>query len=234
MLRLIRAEDDYGALMTDPAWFKFHGDMRGGKYPEIDLVRFVARRRDAEGTPALDVGCGAGAHFWYLLREGYDVHGIDGVPQALEILESRLAAEGLGPIPDGRLKAGSFDSLPWPDEHFELVVDVDAITANKLDTIRKTVAEVQRVLKPGGAFFSRVFSTECDGYDKAQEVEPHTLDEVPDGPIAGHGTTHFFDEQEIRELFAAFQVELGYTTRTDRGFKVCEWLVQAEKPGVSH
>src|SRR5947207_8623932 len=57
------------------------------------LVDAVHQRK----TPgkALDLGCGTGVYSVYLARQGYEVTGLDFIPQALEMARKRSATENV-------------------------------------------------------------------------------------------------------------------------------------------
>src|SRR6218665_3925654 len=137
---------------------KFRG-RSWGRYPPEDLVRFMGRRfraADKGAVKVLEVGCGPGANLWFMHREGFAVHGIDISPTAIAIANARLANENAGiPSPAADLRVGHFARLPWPDGHFDLVVDIFALYANTTDVIGQTLAEIARVLKPVALFFAR-------------------------------------------------------------------------------
>jgi ubiquinone/menaquinone biosynthesis C-methylase UbiE len=111
----------------------------------------------AAGDPerVLEVECGDGEATLFLSREfpRARVRGVDRSEQAV-----RAATARVGLDPEGRVafKVGQPRSLPFPDDHFDLVVFVDA---------RPAAAETARVLRPGGflvlAYTSR--SREPDG-----------------------------------------------------------------------
>ena len=207
-----------------------------GRYPPEDFVRFIGRNYkncDRQALKILEVGCGPGANLWFLHREGYAVSGIDGSPAAIEIASERLESEnqGLNPIvPD--LKVGDFKDLPWGGGSFDGVVDIFAIYANTNEVIAKTLSEVYRVLKPGGRFYAKLWGRKCTGYGEGIELEPGTYDEIPTGPCANMGVSHFFDEAEIRRVFSDFQIDaIDNVLRVDghSGSVIEEYLCQFTK-----
>lgn len=208
-----------------------------GRYPPEELVRFVSRTfgdvRDRSAVKFLEVGCGPGANIWYLVREGYAVSGIDGSPTAIRQAMGRLESEGLlKTAAQVDLRQGDFSSLPWSNDCFDAVIDIEAIYANEVEVIRSCIGEIHRVLKSDGIFFGKMFGTKTTGYSTGTEVEVNTFDDVLEGPCAGFGTTHFFSESELQRLFSGFSTfSLDWVYRTDRGgtAEVFEWLVTAKK-----
>lgn len=86
----------------------------------------------------LDVGCGTGANLEMLARFG-DAEGVDISEDALAFCRAR----GLT-----RVRGGAAESLPYADAQFDLVTALDVV--EHLDDDRAGLAEMRRVLKPGG------------------------------------------------------------------------------------
>ncbi len=220
-----------------------------GRYPPEELIRFVARNfgdvPERGEVRFLEVGCGPGANLWFLRREGFAVAGIDGSHAAIDQARARLAADGLNDLPArshasaeaGRpdqidLRQGNFASLPWGDESFDAVFDIEAIYANEMSTIRSCVAEIHRVLKPGGLFFGKMFGARTTGHGTGDPIEDNTTDDPTEGPCAGFGLCHFFTEAELDEVFGRFaSLSVDWVHRSDHGqtISVFEWLVSARK-----
>ncbi len=89
---------------------------------------------------ALVVGCADGEAVLLLAREfpAARVRGLDPSPELV-----REATARVGLDPEGRVafKAGKASSLPYPDEHFDLVAQMNGALRPK---------ELVRVLRPGG------------------------------------------------------------------------------------
>ena len=223
------------SLKTAQRWEETFSSRTWGRYPPEELVRFIARTfgaaADRSAVRILEVGCGPGANLWYLRREGFTIAGIDGSPTAITQAADRLRAEGLlreGDAVD--LRQGHFATLPWPDASFDAVIDIEAVYANELETIRACLAEIHRVLKPAGLFFGKMFGTKTAGFGTGISLEANTFLDPTVGPCAGFGLSHFFTEAELRQLFSAFaRLSLDWVHRTDRGgtVEVFEWLVTA-------
>lgn len=113
--------------------------------------RFDARRR------VLDAGCGDGRNLAYLLRRGFECFGIDRDPAAVERVRA-LAAE-LGDAPPANFVAGEVDRLPWEDGSMDAVLCSAVLHfADDEAHFGRMVAEMGRVLAPGGLFFARLAS----------------------------------------------------------------------------
>ena len=179
-----------------------------GRYPPEDLVRFMGRnfrRADKNLISVLEVGCGPGANLWFMHREGFAVHGIDVSGAAIAIAGTRLAVENAGitsPLPD--LRVGNISQLPWPDDHFDVVVDVFAVYANTIDVINDALSEIVRVLKPGGLFYCKLWGTNSTGFGQGLLIEPGTYDAIPEGPCKQMGVSHFFTLAEIKSVFGRY------------------------------
>jgi SAM-dependent methyltransferase len=96
----------------------------------------------------LELGCGDGCLSVLLARTGgFQVAGIDIVPLAVELAQKRAAREGVAL----ELAVGNVLALPWPDAHFDVLVDGHCLHCIVLDDRRRFFSEAWRVLKPGGA-----------------------------------------------------------------------------------
>jgi SAM-dependent methyltransferase len=188
----------------DPAWEQIFSSREWGKYPPEHVVRFVARtfyrasrRSDVR---LLEIGCGPGANVWFAAREGFSVSGIDGSASAIRGANERLSSEGL----HADLRVGDFTSLPWADNTFDGVVENVSLYCNGSESIRAALAEVRRVLKPGGPFQASFFTTNTWGYGLGTLVEPDGFTDIVVGPLVGTGFCLFMSRERLMALFQDF------------------------------
>jgi len=99
---------------------------------------------DVAGLEALDVGCGDGDLAAWLCRTGAKVTGLDPDPRMLAAARERLMSERVSM----KLVQGDIHALPFEDGSFDLVTAVAVLCL--VSDARRAVAEMTRVLKPGG------------------------------------------------------------------------------------
>jgi tellurite methyltransferase len=129
------------------------GDIDIYLFDQLLRGRFDARRR------VLDAGCGAGRNLPYFLARGFDIYAIDAEEDAVAATR-RLAAALAPSLPADRVRQGAVDALPWLGASMEAVVCSAVLHfARDHDHFDRMVAEMWRVLAPGGLFFARLASS---------------------------------------------------------------------------
>lgn len=106
--------------------------------------RFAGRR-------LLEIGCGMGTDLARFARGGADVHAIDLTPRHLAIARQRL-------LNDRRIVKvvrSDAETLPFADATFDVVYSFGVI--HHTPGIRQAVAEIHRVIKPGGRAIVAVY-----------------------------------------------------------------------------
>jgi tellurite methyltransferase len=127
------------------------------QFGPIDIYLFdqILRGRIAPGMRVFDAGCGSGRNLVYLLREGYEVFGVDADPRAVAATRSLAAA-----LPRENFRVESLEAISFP-EHFADVVISSAVLhfARDDNDFGAMLQGTWRVLKPGGLFFCRLASS---------------------------------------------------------------------------
>jgi ubiquinone/menaquinone biosynthesis C-methylase UbiE len=116
------------------------------KNPHEQVVAFVPMLKARNAKRVLDLGCGAGRHTVDLAREGFQVCGIDISENGLAHTREWLTRENLS----AELKRGDIEQIPYPDNFFDAVISVYVIYHKTLAGMQNVIAEIDRVLKPGG------------------------------------------------------------------------------------
>jgi cyclopropane fatty-acyl-phospholipid synthase-like methyltransferase len=118
----------------------------------------LSRRLDAAfavagvqpGMAVLDVGCGRGEILRHCARLGADAYGIDYAPVAVEMATQAVAGEAEAPGKIGVARADA-KRLPFPSERFDRVLLFDVVEHLYPWELELCLADIRRVLKPGGA-----------------------------------------------------------------------------------
>ncbi len=134
-----------------------------GTCPEPAMATFVMRKFGKaypQRTPRiLDIGCGAGAQSLWIAERGFVVNAIDVEQEAISELRFRLR-------PWHAITSSVTNVTDLRDRYSDAAMDaaVDVCTLQHLDhdQVRKALAEIYRVLKPGGWLFSMTASLEHD------------------------------------------------------------------------
>src|SRR5580692_3941914 len=93
------------------------------QFGAIDIYLFdqLLRGRIRPGMRVLDAGCGGGRNLVYLLREGYEISGVDADPRA--IAEVRTLAATLAPqLPADNFRVESVEQMSFPDAFADVVL----------------------------------------------------------------------------------------------------------------
>jgi SAM-dependent methyltransferase len=106
---------------------------------EQDVVRELVGELPGESV-VLDAACGTGRHAAYLAELGHTVVGVDSSAEMLALAAAK--------VPGGRFVAGTLEALPLEDASVDAAVC--ALALSHARDIRPAVAELARVLRPGG------------------------------------------------------------------------------------
>ncbi|MFD6391109.1 class I SAM-dependent methyltransferase [Nocardia sp. NPDC055029] len=110
------------------------------------------RLRVGQGTRVIDVGCGAGRHAFQAYRRGADVVAFDQNAADLadvDVMFEAMAAAGEAPeYAKAETVRGDALDLPYGDGEFDVVIASEILEHVPEDD--RAVAELARVLKPGG------------------------------------------------------------------------------------
>jgi ubiquinone/menaquinone biosynthesis C-methylase UbiE len=103
------------------------------------------------GKEVLEVGHGMGCDLVHAAKAGAAVHGVDLTPHHHEIAKKHFAANGL----PADLHLCDASELPFASNSMDIVYSLGVLHHTN-DTIR-CIAEVYRVLKPGGTFIMALY-----------------------------------------------------------------------------
>ncbi len=112
--------------------------------PNIQLYHRVATQENLSGKNVLEVSCGHGGGASYLMRTVRPAAytGLDLNPDGIEFCRRTHELPGLDFV------QGDAENLPFPDEFFDAVVNVEA--SHCYPHFPRFLDEVARVLRPGG------------------------------------------------------------------------------------
>ena len=122
----------------DVRWIRALKNMVPGRLAYFDT------KVDWRGKAVLDLGCAGGFMSEALDDRGAAVTGIDPAKDAIAAARAHAAGRSV------RYDTGVGEALPYADECFDAVVCVDVL--EHVADLSRVIAEVARVLKPGGVF----------------------------------------------------------------------------------
>lgn len=168
--------------------------------PALIMSEIAERLRRQGCRRVLDLGCGSGRHVVYLARQGFLMTGLDNSPTALRLTGEWAAAERLEAA---LVRADMRAPLPLAEAGFDALVTTQVIHHARLAGVRRTAAEIGRVVRQGGMLFITVPLTP-DPDDEFEAIEPGTL-----VPITGRERGlphHFFTTDELCSILPQFRV----------------------------
>jgi SAM-dependent methyltransferase len=131
------------------------------QFGQIDIYLFdqILRGNIRPGMRVVDAGCGSGRNLVYLLRQGYEVFGVDANAGAVEYV--REMAGVLAPeLPRENFQVSAIETMPFPDGFADVVVCNSVLHfAGDEAQFDAMVRGLWRVLRPGGMLFCRLGST---------------------------------------------------------------------------
>ena len=130
------------------------------QFGQIDIYVFdqILRGNIAPGMRVLEAGCGYGRNLVYLLREGCEVFALDLDPDGIDHVR-RLSASLMTGLPPQNFQVGPIERMPFADAFADVVICSAVLHfARDDEQFHAMLAELWRVLRPGGMLFCRLGS----------------------------------------------------------------------------
>lgn len=141
------------------------------QFGQIDIYVFdqILRGNIAPGVTVVDAGCGYGRNLVHLLREGCVVHAVDANPAAVEHV--RALARTLAPgLPAENFVVAPVEKMPFADGMADVVICNSVLHfARDEEHFLAMVAELWRLVKPGGMLFCRLGSRIGMSFERVRE-----------------------------------------------------------------
>ena len=151
---------------------------------------------------ALELGSGTGNNLKFLSEFGFGkVEGVEGSIKAVQ-----YASDFLKKIEGIQIFNLDFINLPMEDEKYIFCLDRGSITHNSIPDIEQTLNEVYRVLKPGGYFFSAMFSSNHSQLSYSKKFDNYVLSFADIMGVKDGIKASFFQKKDIYSLFSKFEI----------------------------
>lgn len=155
--------------------------------PEAEVLDWAATL--TPGARILDLGAGVGRHALALARQGFAVTAVDAAADGLARLDGTARDLGL----EVAAVEAPMTALPCADQAFDHVLSWNVIYHGDEAVVRRTIAEIARVTRPGGTFLGTMLSARrvpvelakapgreispgtwvFDGHDDGDKAHPH-------------------------------------------------------------
>ncbi len=145
-----------GRVLHGARWYDLFGRVISLGRDKAIREKLIELAAPAPGEKVLDVGCGTGT-LAIALKSSVgtgEVHGIDASPEMIEVAKEKAAKAGS----DIDFQVALIEAIPFPDATFDLVTSSLMLHHLPEDLKRTGLAEIRRVLKPGGRFMAMDFA----------------------------------------------------------------------------
>ena len=167
--------------------------------PDVrELAERLAKKRGA--LRALDLGCGIGRHALLFARLGFRTVALDLAEAGLGEVRRAASHESL----EIETRAAPMTALPFPDGHFDYVLSFNVIYHGDESVVRAAVAEIRRVLHPGGIYQGTMLSKRNANYGVGDEIAPNTF--VREGDDDKNHPHFYCNAGELVALFEGFEL----------------------------
>ncbi len=130
------------------------------QFGQIDIYVFdqILRGNLRPGMRILDAGCGYGRNLVHLLREGCQIFAVDQNAEGVEHVRRLSDSLNTG-LPPENFQVAPIERMPFPDQFADAVLCSSVLHFSRdEDHFRAMLAELWRVLRPGGLLFTRLGS----------------------------------------------------------------------------
>jgi SAM-dependent methyltransferase len=152
------------------------------QFGSIDIYLFdqLLRGRITRRDRVFDAGCGFGRNLVYLMREGYDVCGVDGDGDAIREVRAMAAALAPGISPE-KFRAEPVEQHSFPDASATVVISSAVLHFARDDEAFDAMLNGSwRVLASGGMWFCRLASS-IGMESQLAHVDSDRRHRLPDG-----------------------------------------------------
>jgi SAM-dependent methyltransferase len=205
--------------------------------PQLDFKHFIkwlrkAQHASLEGLRVLDLGSGTGKNSLFLAERGSISTGIELSKTAVKIAKDRAKQKQLQAT---FLQGDIGQKFPFPNESFDLILDV--VSSNSLTNQERAnyVKEINRTLVSGGYMYVKALCK--DGDKNAQNL----IDKFPGAEAntyimpGTNLTEQVFSKEAIEQLYSKyFQIlklerKQSYTQFEGKPYKRFFWLLYLQK-----
>lgn len=213
-------------------WEKTFSNKEWGKYPVLELVRFIAKNfysvKNRKDIKILELGSGPGANLWYLAREGFSVYGIDGSQTACnkaieKLKEDRLETQLIN------IEVGDYFNIldKYENNYFDAIVDIESIYCNLFEKSKQIISKSFDKLKVGGKFLSITFANK-EWHIEYDDIEYHATCDPSIKEYFRYTTRDDIDKlykNEHSVIKDLQMLEMHY----QNGKSKKEWIIELEK-----
>lgn len=184
------------------------------KYPWDHIVSFLMRfnsnHKSSTKPKLLEVGCGSGNNLAFAAKEGFNVYGIDISPTALTFASDLISSTNS----EFSLHLGSFLSLPYQDNYFDIVIDRCSLTCVDIVEQLTAVNEILRCLKPGGLFHYSSYGFDHPSRTNSTLVASSLYTDISTGNLVNAGSLSFLKPEQVSSLFTTDWKILSFVTHS--------------------
>ena len=220
----------------DPVWDDIYESGHEQKAPWDMVVSFVYQNKpknvENRDINILEVGCGTASNLRFFAAERFNVSGIDASRKAIDVARKYFSDKNL----KSDLQVCSFDSLPYDNDGFDLVIDRAALVHTGTSVQLKAIDEIYRVLKPEGRFFYTPYADTHTSCLSGTKYEDDLTNDISGGTLQGVGHLRFMSQEDIKGFFPPDKwniLSMEYETRQemskDDPTMHSNWRVTVEK-----
>jgi SAM-dependent methyltransferase len=157
------------------------------------------------------------------LQRGYDVCGVEVSESALAVTRARLQSQNL----QADLRLAVPESIPFEDASFEAVLAWHVLYYNDWRSLARAVTEINRVLRPGGAFLGTMAASGDASHTGAIPLGDGVFQSQAAGQAGA--TVLILEEKDLARCFPCQSLTIGHLSWEFDGAHNRSWIVSYRK-----